>query len=122
LQIWIQPNVTGICPEYEQKTFGTEEKRGRLRLIVSPDGRHGSVIIHQDAAVYAALLAAGEVVEHELSCGRLAYLHVVRGGLTLNGTSLGTGDGAKVREEVRLVIEAGADSEFLLFDLPAVYY
>ncbi|CAK0753513.1 putative quercetin 2,3-dioxygenase sll1773 [Gammaproteobacteria bacterium] len=119
LQIWILPKVTGIVPEYEQKTFRTEERHGCLRLIASPDGDQGSVTIHQDAWVYTTLLASGERIESERSRDRLAYLHLVRGGLTLNGTQLGAGDGAKVREETRLTIVASEESEFLLFDLPA---
>ncbi|CAK0746726.1 putative quercetin 2,3-dioxygenase sll1773 [Gammaproteobacteria bacterium] len=119
LQIWIQPQVTGIAPEYEQKTFDAEEKRGRLRLIASPNGHQGSVTIHQDVRVYATLLAVEEIVESEFAPGRFAYLHLIRGALTLNGIKLNIGDGAKIKKEPRLTIRANSESEFLLFDLPA---
>lgn len=118
LQIWIQPNVMGGEPGYEQKFFAAEDKRGRLRLVASADAREGSVAIRQDAAVYASLLAPGERVTHTLAPGRLAYLQLVRGAIELNGQPLATGDGAKIGAEPSLEIIAQADSELLLFDLP----
>jgi hypothetical protein len=121
LQIWIEPEVTGIEPSYEQKFFGPEDKRGRLRLVASGDARDGSVTIHQDASVFAALLAPGEQLAHSLALGRLAYLHLVRGALEVNDAKLATGDGAKIRNEASLAIVATADSEFLFFDLPQTH-
>ncbi len=118
LQIWIEPNVRGVKPSYEQTFFPPEDRRGRLRLIASPDGREGSVTIHQDAALYASLLAPGEAVRHALSPGRRAYLHVARGAVRLNSQSLRGGDGAKIADETELEINASQDAEILLFDLP----
>ena len=117
LQIWIEPNVRGVAPSYEQKFFPPEERSGRLRLVASGDGRDGSVTIHQDAALYAGLLAAGESVRCELAAGRRAYLHVARGSVALNGTPLAAGDGARIAEEQKLEIAAGSDAEILWFDL-----
>jgi redox-sensitive bicupin YhaK (pirin superfamily) len=118
LQIWIQPARAGIAPEYEQKTFPEAERRGQLRLIAAPDGRDGAVTIHQDAAVYATTLERGQRVEHALAPDRLAWLHVARGALLLNGERLTEGDGAAINSERRLEIEALEASEALLFDLP----
>ena len=118
LQIWIEPNVRGVRPSYEQTFFPTEERRGKLRLVASRDGREGSVTIHQDAALYAALLAPGEAVRHALAEGRHAYLHVARGAVRLNSQSLQDGDGAKIADEENLEIVASEDAEILLFDLP----
>jgi redox-sensitive bicupin YhaK (pirin superfamily) len=118
LQIWIEPNVRGVKPSYEQTFFPPEERRGRLRLIASSDGREGSVTIHQDAALYTALLAPGESVRHTLAPGRRAYLHVARGAVQCNSQSLRDGDGAKIAEESDLEIAASQDAEILLFDLP----
>ena len=118
LQIWIEPNVTGVEPGYEQTHIGSDEKRGRLRLIASPDGAGGSVTIHQDACVYAALLDGAEGVTHQLARGRRAYLHVVRGSVAVNGSSLGAGDAAKIEGEEAIRVDRAADAEILLFDLP----
>lgn len=118
LQIWIEPNVRGVAPGYEQTFFLPEERRGRLRLIASGDGREGSVTIHQNAAVYTALLGPGEAVRHALSPGRHAYLHVARGAVTLQSQSLQHGDGAKIADETDLEIAATQEAEILLFDLP----
>ena len=118
LQIWIEPNVAGIAPRYEEKRFADAEKQGRLCLIASPDGADGSVRIHQDARLYVSRLAAGQALSAALAAGRLGYLHLVSGALTVNGESLVGGDAAKVRDETQLQITAGADSELLLFDLP----
>ena len=117
LQIWIEPEASGLAPGYEQIALSKEDRRGRLRLIASPDGREGSVTIHQDATVYAGLLAPGERVQHALAPGRMAYLHVARGAVTLNGRHLEGGDGAKIRAEPLLDIHGEADAEILLFDL-----
>src|SRR2546427_12560535 len=117
LQIWIEPRVTGIPPSYEQKHFDAASKRGRLRLVASPDGREGSVPIHQDAFVYAALLDGADLAVHGLQPGRRAYLHVARGRLTANGQPLEAGDALKTVDTVELVLEKGKDAEVLLFDL-----
>ena len=119
LQIWLQPAARGIEPGYEQKWFAPAEKRDRLRLVASSDGRAGSVTIHQDAAIYAGLLGPGTSLAFDLSPGRKAYLHLARGKMRLNGRALATGDGAKVVDETRLELVGEAESEILLFDLPA---
>jgi redox-sensitive bicupin YhaK (pirin superfamily) len=117
LQIWIVPEARGIAPGYEQKEFALEERRGKLRLLASRDGRDGSVTIHQDAAIYGALLAAGERVEHVLPKGRHAWVHVARGAIELNGARLAAGDGAGVSDERALQITGREGAEVLLFDL-----
>jgi redox-sensitive bicupin YhaK (pirin superfamily) len=117
LQIWIEPNVSGIAPGYEEKHFKAADKRGRLRLVASSDGREGSVTIHQDAAVYAALLNGDERVTHALAPGRKAYAHVARGSVTVNGARLTAGDAAKISGEAAVLMTDGANAEILLFDL-----
>ena len=117
LQIWIEPDVTGIEPSYEQKRFDAQEKRGRLRLIASPEGAQDSVTIHQDARLYAGLFDSAERAELALSSGRRAYVHVARGSLTVNGVALGAGDALKT-DQGPVVIERGRDAEVLVFDLP----
>ena len=117
LQIWIEPNVTGIRPSYEQKHFDAASKRGRLRLIASADARDGSVLIHQDASVYAALLDGAERVTHTLAPGRKAYVHLARGALTVNGQPLEAGDALKASGVAELVMEKGGQAEVILFDL-----
>jgi redox-sensitive bicupin YhaK (pirin superfamily) len=117
LQIWIEPSVLGIEPGYEQKHFDAAAKRGRLRLIASPDAREGSVKIHQDASIYAALLDGAEKAAHKLAEGRRAYVHVARGKVTVNGAPLEVGDALKVTNAGGVVLEQGADAEVLLFDL-----
>jgi redox-sensitive bicupin YhaK (pirin superfamily) len=118
LQIWIVPKVKGIPPGYEEKHFDTESKRGRLRLIASSDGRDGSVLIHQDADVYASILDGADKASHSLASGRIAYLHVVRGTLTANGVQLKGGDALKLAEEDAVTLGEAAGAEVLLFDLP----
>ena len=118
LQIWIEPNVTGIVPSYEEKRFPDEEKQGRLRLVASSDGRDGSVLMHQDAYLYAGLFDGGQSVELPIAPGRLAYVHAVRGELTVNGMLLHAGDAAKLAAEGRLHIANGLNAEVLVFDLP----
>jgi redox-sensitive bicupin YhaK (pirin superfamily) len=118
LQIWIIPKFTGLKPGYEQKAFGDAEKRGRLRLIGSPDGAEGSVTIHQDVRLYAGLFDGGESATLALAPGRLGYLHVVRGSVTANGHALEAGDALRYRDEARVTIEDGEDAEVLVFDLP----
>ncbi|MGH9579960.1 MAG: pirin family protein [Terriglobales bacterium] len=117
LQIWIRPQTRGIQPGYEQKAFPAEEKRGRLRVIAAPDSRQGAVTLHQDAALYAAVLTPGQQVEHRLAPGRHAWLQVARGAVTLNGPRLNQGDGAAVSEEDKLAVSAVEEAEILLFDL-----
>ncbi len=117
LQIWIQPERRGIEPYYEQKPFPEEERRGRLRLLASRDGREGSVTVHQDAELFGSVLAPGEEVTHRPAPGRHAWLQVVRGSVTLNGTPLKAGDGAAASGEDSLTVRAEEDSEILLFDL-----
>ena len=119
LQIWVVPAREGIAPRYEQKTFSNADKRGRLRLVGSSDGRDASVVIHQDVELHAALLDADEQVVHALSAGRKGWVQVVRGAVTLNGQDLDTGDGAAVDQESALSLKAKRDgTEVLLFDLP----
>jgi redox-sensitive bicupin YhaK (pirin superfamily) len=117
LQIWIEPNVSGIPPSYEQKHFDAESKRGRLHLVASPDGREGSVTIHQNAFVYAALLDGADRATHELQPGRRAYMHVARGKVTANGQPLEAGDALKATNTPEITLKAGEGAEVLLFDL-----
>lgn len=119
LQIWIEPNVRGIAPSYEQKSFSDAEKRGRLRLIASPDGADGSVTIHADASLYAGLFDGAERARLALAPGRKAYVHLIRGALQVNGQPLGGGDAALLDNEPRVVLEGGRDAEVLVFDLAA---
>ncbi len=117
LQIWILPDRSGHKPGYEQKSFPEAEKRGQFRLIAGPDGKDGSVTIHQDARLYVSLLEPGQEVKFELSSGRYAWLQVAKGAVELNGKSLTQGDGAAVTEEQQLVVKGASDAEVLLFDL-----
>jgi redox-sensitive bicupin YhaK (pirin superfamily) len=117
LQIWILPEKEGMPPEYEEKKFADDEKRNKLRLIVSPEGSEGSVRIHQDAKIYAALLEPGAEVTHQPGAGRHAWLQVAAGEVTINGLGLKQGDGAAVSEELSISIAATKPAEVLLFDL-----
>ena len=117
LQIWLTPAERGIEPSYEQKTFTEADKRGRLRVVVSPDARDGSLAIHTDAVVYAGLVDKGEAAEIALGKGRHAWVHVARGTVRVNGTELGTGDGAALSEEAVVRVEGVLDGEVLVFDL-----
>jgi hypothetical protein len=116
LQIWIEPNVQGAAPAYDQKAFPAAEKRGRLRPVVTPDGREGSVKMRQDATLYAALIDGAERAVHALAKGRRAYVHVARGSLIVNGSPLKAGDALKT-DASEIVMEQGAAAEVLLFDL-----
>jgi redox-sensitive bicupin YhaK (pirin superfamily) len=118
LQIWIQPDVHGIAPSYEEKHFAEADKRGRLRLIASPDGSEGSVMIHQDAYVYAGLFDGAEAATLPLAAGRRAYVHVARGTIEANGVLLGAGDALKIADTTGLGIRDGRGAEVLVFDLP----
>ena len=119
LQIWIRPAQTGLAPSYEQRLFGAAEKRGRLRLVASPDGARDSVTIHQDARVYAGLFDAAETATLSLPPGRIAYIHVALGALRVNGHQLSAGDGVRVAETRELVFNDGQGADVLVFDLPA---
>ena len=116
-QIWMMPDKRGHKPAYDQKTFSDAEKRGKLRLVASPDGREGSVKIRQNNELYATVLGAGESVKHSLKPERHAYVQVARGSVTLNGKSLGTGDGAAISAEKSVELIGIDNAEVLLFDL-----
>ena len=117
LQIWILPEREGLAPGYQQRVFAPEERRDRLQLVASRDGRERSVVIHQDAEIYLAEIGPGARVVHPLRPGRHAWLQVVRGGVSLAGQQLDAGDGAAVSDEPRLELESAAEGELLLFDL-----
>jgi len=119
LQIWIVPDVGGAKPRYQQEHFTTQKKRGRLQLIISPDGADGSLHVRQDARVYSALIDGQESATLELAADRYAYVHVARGSVELNGMALQEGDGVRVRKEQRLTLDNGSDAEVLVFDLRA---
>ncbi len=118
LQIWIQPAERGIAPSYEEKRFDVADKRGRLRLIASPDAADGSVLIHQDARVYAGLFDGAERASVALAPGRRGYVHVARGSLEVNGQRLQAGDALKTLGLERIDIAAGEDAEVIVFELP----
>jgi quercetin 2,3-dioxygenase len=117
LQIWILPERQGLPPSYEQRAFPDAERRGKLRIVASRDGRDGSVLIHQDAALYAALLDKDTRIEHALAKDRYGWLQVARGAVKLNGEHLAAGDGAAIQNESSLKIEGEEPAEILLFDL-----
>ncbi|EUB76396.1 Pirin domain protein [Pseudomonas sp. GM41(2012)] len=117
LQIWIVPDISGAKPRYQQEHFSTQKKRGRLQLIISPDGEKGSLKVRQDARVYAALIDGKESAALELATNRYAYVHVARGNVELNGVPLQEGDGVRVRDEQVLTLSNGVDAEVLIFDL-----
>jgi redox-sensitive bicupin YhaK (pirin superfamily) len=118
LQIWIQPSARNLAPSYEEKRFSADQKRGRLRLIVSPEGSDGSLHIGQDAKVYAGLFDGAESATLTVAEGRRIYVHVARGSVRLNGSELSAGDALKITQEIRLQIDGGQQSEVLVFDLP----
>jgi redox-sensitive bicupin YhaK (pirin superfamily) len=118
LQIWVIPARRGLPPSYEQKAFPLE-KTGQLHLVASPEGRQGSLTVHQDVALYAGRLQAGDALTHELKDGRLGWLQVVAGEVELNGTRLAPGDGAAISAEASLALAAHAQAEVLLFDMAA---
>ena len=117
LQIWIEPNVMGIAPGYEQKTIPVQQERGMLRLVASPDGAKDSVTIHADARLYAGLFDGGETAQLPLGPARKAYVHLVRGALEVNGQPISTGDAVLLEGENRIVLSNGTDAEVLVFDL-----
>ncbi len=118
LQIWIFPEKRGLPPGYQDKRVGDEEKLNRLRLLASPDGADDSLVIYQDASVYASILEKGKEVRHALRAGRHAWVQVAAGEINVNGRALQEGDGAAISDETELVISGtGEKSEFLVFDL-----
>lgn len=119
LQIWIEPSERGLKPGYEQKNFSEADKRGRLRLVASPDGRDGSVTIHADASLSVGLFDGDEAAELALAPGRKTYVHVARGQVVVNGQALETGDALKLESEAALKIGQGRQAEVLVFDLGA---
>ena len=119
LQIWIEPKVSGITPDYQQKTIPPEQKRGALRLLASPDGANDSLAINADAWVYAGLFDGDERAELALDPARKAYVHLVRGALAVNGQALAAGDALKLEDESTITLAQGRDAEVLVFDLSA---
>ena len=119
LQIWIEPNVLGVAPSYEQKTFAVAEKQGQLRLVASPNGAQGSVKLQADARLYAGLLTGEQSAGLALDPARKAYVHLVRGGLYVNGQKLTAGDAALFSSEKQMNLTGGIDAEVLVFDLTA---
>ncbi len=117
LQIWIEPNVTGIVPSYEQKTFTAAEKSGRLKLVAAPDGADGAVTIHADARLYVGLLDGAQTAELALAAGRKGYVQIVNGALAVNGVQLRAGDAALLDGEPQIRLTEGAQAEVLVFDL-----
>ncbi len=117
LQIWVLPEVRGLRPSYEQKAFSDEEKRGRLRLIGSRDGRDGSVTIHQDVDLYATVLGDGDSVSHPFARGRKGWIQVAQGSATLNEKQLNSGDGVAIQGPVDITLTGSSDAEILLFDM-----
>ncbi len=118
LQIWIIPDRQGVAPSYEEKKFSAAEKQGRLRLVASPDGGDGSVSIHQDARLYAGLFDGDEKAELRLAEGRLGYVHVARGEISVNGHALAAGDALLYEGEPLISVSGGRAAEVLVFDLP----
>jgi redox-sensitive bicupin YhaK (pirin superfamily) len=118
-QIWIEPNVRGIDPGYEQKTFANSEKQGVLRLVASPDAAQGSVLIHADARLYSGLFEGAQAATLALDPARKAYVQVLRGTISANGQALATGDAALFSGENLLALADGHDAEVLVFDLSA---
>ncbi len=117
LQIWIEPNARGIAPSYEQKTFSEEEKRGRLRLVASPDGRDGTVTVHADVALHAGVFATGDRATFEVKPGRHAWIHVAKGSVQIGGKRLEAGDAAYTKDSGAIAIEGDGSGEILVFDL-----
>lgn len=118
LQIWLEPNRTGVKPEYDQRHFPLEDRNGRFVLLVSPDGRDGSIATYQDAMLYGALLHAGVSLTHEIKEDRRAYLHVARGAVSVAGQRLEQGDGLKIQRQDNIEMIGVDAAELLLFDLP----
>jgi redox-sensitive bicupin YhaK (pirin superfamily) len=118
LQIWIQPGTVGGAPGYEEKHFDVASKQGKLRLIASPDGRDGSVSLRQEASIFAGILGGADEIAYPLAANRVAYLHIVRGSIKVNGVAVAAGDGVQVAKEVLVLLTQADAAEVLLFDLP----
>ena len=118
LQIWIMPDQKDLTPEYEQTAFDPAEKRGQLRLVAAPDGAQGAVTIHTDTRLYAGLFNGSESAAHTLTHNRMAYVHVARGNITINGKALVAGDALMLRDENAVLLSDGSNAEVLVFDLP----
>lgn len=118
LQIWITPDQKGLSPTYEQTTINPTEKRGKLRLVAAPDGAQGATTIHSDTRLYAGLFDSAEAATHPLAADRIAYVHVARGSLTVNGEALSAGDALMLRDEAAVALTHGHQAEVLVFDLP----
>ena len=117
MQIWILPEENSLTPGYEQKSFGRDEKLDQLRLVVSHDGRDGSLSVHQDANLYASVLTAGTELVHKFDAGRRGWIQIISGSISANGEALGTGDGAAIEDTEELSLQSESEAEFLLFDL-----
>ncbi len=117
LQIWLEPNQTGVEPSYDQRHFPLADRRGKLVLFVSPDGRYGSIATHQDAYMYGSILESGDALTHQLEKGRRAYVHLARGKANINGKQLATGDGMTIVDVQQVNLEGIESAEILLFDL-----
>ncbi|MEQ6887142.1 pirin family protein [Halomonas sp. CS7] len=118
LQIWLIPREAGLTPRYQETEFSEADKRGGLQPIITPDGRDGSLVIQQDAAIYAALIDGEERAELPLAPGRRGYVHVARGSLVVNGQPMRAGDGLRLEQEAGVILERGQEAEVLVFDLP----
>ena len=118
LQIWLQPNAMGVEPSYDQRHFPVEDRRGRWELLVSPDGRNGSIATHQDALMFGTMLAPGEALQYRFDTERQGYLHLARGKLRVGNVTLNQGDGLTIQKQELLELEGIEDAEILLFDLP----
>ena len=118
LQIWLQPNALGVAPGYAQRHFPLADRRGRWALLVSPDGRDGSIASHQDALVFGTLLAPGESLQYHFATGREGYLHLARGRLQVGQVTLQQGDGLRIQKQDLLELQGVETAEVLLFDLP----
>ena len=118
LQIWLQPNRLGVEPSYDQQHFPIEDRRGRWKLLVSPDGRDGSIATHQDALMFGTLLAPGETLDYRFDADRQGYLHLARGRLQVGNVTLRQGDGLKIQKHELLQLKGIEDAEILMFDLP----
>ncbi len=117
IQVWLLPEERGITPEYEEKSFSDDAKRNQLCLMVSADGRNGSMRIHQDASIYSSIIEEGAEIIHSITPGRHVWIQIVRGAIDMNGTLLSEGDGASLSEETVITITGRQETEFLLFDL-----